>query len=347
MQGNPESPLFSTDRVGLARRGVPVVVVGLPRSGSSYLSHLLSRLDDWFVFDDLYYYRQVLANDVSGPLSPRQFDRLLDFLGWQVKARIRHDTHFVPLALDWPAVDAAQEAVRESFRGGSVEWWELLEEWMVRLALHHGKRRWGFKAPQNFMYMHELEEAFPGTLFVFIVRDPRRVMGSIKYVKGEDGDPGQYQPVVYARYWRMAAEAVRRYERESGRRVFTVRYEEMVADPEEMARQLAGFLGSHFAGPLPEMEANTSFAGRPRHGITPTEAWICERIAGGEMATLGYGGSPTGQLRWRDVPDLVRTSWRFGSYQAWRLWRNPGARHAAGGYLRRLLRSSALKESSR
>ena len=31
----------------------PVIVVGLPRSGSSYLAHVLSCLEGWFIFDDL------------------------------------------------------------------------------------------------------------------------------------------------------------------------------------------------------------------------------------------------------------------------------------------------------
>ena len=48
-------PLFSSQPVTAKdTHSAPVIVVGMPRSGSSFLSHVLSQLPGWYVFDDLY-----------------------------------------------------------------------------------------------------------------------------------------------------------------------------------------------------------------------------------------------------------------------------------------------------
>ena len=56
-QGETESPLFAISPVVSEPKPSPVVVVGLPRSGSSFLSYVISQIDDWYVFDDLYLFR--------------------------------------------------------------------------------------------------------------------------------------------------------------------------------------------------------------------------------------------------------------------------------------------------
>jgi hypothetical protein len=91
------------------------------------------------------------------------------------------------------------DALLTTFRGESIEWHELLEEWMTRLALHHGRSRWGYKAPQDFLHLDTLCELWPSVRFIFVYRDPRRVMASKKYVGEQDGNPNEYHPIVYAR----------------------------------------------------------------------------------------------------------------------------------------------------
>ncbi len=341
------SPMFR-DRMDeqsdpfLARRSLapdhrrpPVVVVGLPRSGSSYLSHLMSQLEDWFVFDDLYLYRQARALGADGALDPEQLHRLVDFLGWQLRARLKYDRDFVQLRCRLDEVDGLCEAVEAALGAQPVRWHELLEEWMVRLALRHGRTRWGYKAPQDFMHMEELAALFPGVRFVFIVRDPRQTMASFKYVRGEDGAPGQYHPLVYARYWRMAHELTERSAAEHGLPLLRVRFEELVADPLGQGRRIAAFLGTRLEEPLVPMGANTSFRAGERRDITPTERWLCERVTGPRLADAGYAASGA-RPRLRDVPDLMATTLRFAAYQGRRLWRDPAARESVRGYLARL-----------
>src|SRR5690606_36545928 len=74
-----------------------VIVIGLPRSGTSFLADVVSQIGDWYVFDDLYLYRQAKAIDaVDKPLTKDQLVELVEFLGWQIHARIKHGIFSVP-----------------------------------------------------------------------------------------------------------------------------------------------------------------------------------------------------------------------------------------------------------
>ena len=333
----PDSPLFSKVPVVTEPKKPPVIIVGLPRSGSSFLSHVLSTLDDWYVFDDLHFYREARAVKADGPLTSEQLDRLVFFLGWQVRARIKFEEHFSKPRCTLEDVDRMCAAVLETFRERPVVWHELMEEWMMRLALHHGKTRWGYKTPQDFMHVRELHGLFPGARFLFIMRDPRRMMASIKYVPPQDGARGQYHPCIYASYWKMAYGAFRQLESAGDIPILMVRFESLVADPDGQARAIAEFLGATLTRSVPVRGSNTSFGGGKRRDLTPTEKWMCERIAGPVMESAGYEVEHP-RPRLRDVPDLLFTTARFAGYQSSRLIREPSARVSVTAFLRRLIR---------
>jgi len=328
------SPLFATSPIVAEPRPSPVIVVGLPRSGSSFLSYVMSQIDDWYVFDDLYLFSTAKAYGVDGPLTNDQLEKLVDFLGWQLKARIKWVT-FEPPRCTWDDVDRMNEALLATFRGKSLLWHELLEEWMTRLARHHGCSRWGYKAPQDFMHLDMLRELWPGVRFIFIYRDPRKMMSSKKHVNDQDGDPRQYHPLVYSRYWRMSIEAMTRASGTAD--VQFVRFEELIADPNGEASKVARFLGSSFEGNVQRSDANTSFVAGKRKSITATEEWICERIAGDAMQSQGYELAEA-RPRLRDLPDLIWTSCRFTAYQLHRLVTDGRARHSVGSFLKLLVR---------
>jgi len=262
-----QSPLFSPAPV-VQKRTAPVIVVGLPRSGSSFLSHVLSSLDDYYVFDDLYLLQQVQALGAENrPLTSGELRKLTGFLGWAVRARIRYEDSFRAPDCTWEDMDRMVEAVRTAFEDKAVYWHTLLEEWLTRLAWHHGRRRWGYKTPQDFHHLDLLTDRFPGARFVFIMRDPRRMMASMKYVRDADGDPRQYHPIVYALYWRMARRAVDAFRAKDRAPVHEVRFEALVSDPDGEARRLAAFLSTSVSATVELGGTNTSFkAGR--RGLT-------------------------------------------------------------------------------
>ncbi|MEL7144447.1 MAG: hypothetical protein AAGL08_19800 [Cyanobacteria bacterium J06573_11] len=133
----------------------PVIVVGLPRSGSSYLAHVLSCLDDWFIFDDLYAYQKAatfgISPDCDLSQQPELLQKFVHRLTRQLWAKIKFEENFqIPdLSLDDPFEMEAALLEALKTHPGVLTWPQVLEEWMMRLARHSGKQRWGYKTPQE------------------------------------------------------------------------------------------------------------------------------------------------------------------------------------------------------
>lgn len=314
----------------------PVVVVGLPRSGSSFLSHVLSALDGWYVWDDLYFLQKVKAFANEGPLSGERVRGLTTYLGWTIRVKLNHDDDFTRPNLSMEEIDKFVEAINKTFENGGITWSQLLEEWMTRLAHHHGCTHWGYKTPQDFHHMDELSEVFPGIKFVYIVRDPRRMMASFKFVNLKDGDPGQYHPLVYARYWKMAFTKVNQFARSHPANVLTVRFEDLTEDPNQAAAIMAEFLESELIGSVPEQGKNTSFKGGERKSISDLEKWYCQRVNRPILKELHYDVEPVG-FKLGDFWDLTKTTARFVSYQCKRLVKKKDARGSVGNFVRSLV----------
>lgn len=326
------SPLFSITPV-VNQSNPPVVVVGLPRSGSSFLSSVLSALDDLYVFDDLYLYQVVKGLNAEGVLKPEQLKELVEVLGWSVRARIKHEQNFLKPQCSWDDVDKMVEAVLTTFKDRSIYWHQLLEEWLMRLALHHGKTIWGYKTPQDFMHMDMLADIFPGIRFVYIMRDPRRVMASMKYVNSQDGDPQHYHPLAYALYWKMAYEKVQCFINSKKAPVHIVKFEELVADYNAEAKRLANFLGTTLSDQILFQGNNTSFSSNKRKDISEAEAWICEHFAGEAMKSAGYELSDS-HPKIQDISDLLVTSTQFSLYQIKRIVTQKEKRSSVFNYLK-------------
>ncbi|MGD1897209.1 MAG: sulfotransferase [Phormidesmis sp.] len=326
----------------------PVIVVGLPRSGSSYLAHVLSCLDDWFIFDDLYpYQKAAIANitptdDLS--TAPERLKKFINQLSWQLWAKIKYEENFQVPDLSLEAPFEMEEALITALqKQPSLTWPQVLEEWMMRLALHDNKHRWGYKTPQDFMHMDELAQLFPGVKFIYILRDPRNMMRSFKNLPrvktdgSQDGESRQYHPAVYALYWKNAYEKVQTFIQQGTAPVEVVKFEELVQAPEATAERLAAFLETTVSGNVITERTNASAKNTPPVELTPTETLICEKITGRSMQAAGYKLiQPTPKLL--DIFDLLRTSATFTRYQIGRIITNKKARTSVIAFAKSLLK---------
>ena len=334
---HPSSPLDTPTPI-VDTPSPPVIVVGLPRSGSSFLSHVLSFLDDWYVFDDLYPYQTASAVGANPFLNPSQLTEFVSCLCWAARARIKWEKHFQAPRCSWDDIDRMEKAVCASFAGKTVTWQQVLEDWMMRLALLHGCQHWGYKTPQDFMHLDTLAEIFPGVRFVFIMRDPRNMMASMKNLQkrvGGDGNPHQYHPVVYSLYWKAAYTKVREFMATGKAPVHIVQFEDLIKHPDLHARSLATFLDTSVSRPVQSKGSNSSFQSGKKRSLTSTERWLCERLAGESLQAAGYESSDSSP-QWSDIPDLVRTTWLFVGYQFQRLIKNKRGRMSVMSYLKTL-----------
>lgn len=320
MRTTLEDTLFSTTPVApVADARNPVIVVGLPRSGSSFLSHVLSQFDDYYVYDDLYMIELARSLGVKGRLTPEQLRQMLHALGWQIRARLRRGLYAIPNMRE-EEVEPMNAALLETFSEHAPTPLDLQEEWLLRLAHRKGARNWGYKQPRAFIRLDALRARYPGLKVIFLLRQPHDVFASYKHMpmESEDGDPRRFHILPYAYYWRAAARALLRERKAHPDDTLFISFSELTADPTGTAGQIAAFLGvpapAEVTVPPRPNSSHTKTAERPR--LTGLEGKITNAVCGQDMAALGFA-TPTVLPKAADLVDFLRISGRFLAFHTY------------------------------
>lgn len=325
----------------------PVFVVGLPRSGSTLLSWLLNASPELASINDLYYVQVVLAHGADrGALDSARFRLLLDALLGRVLRRATDDDPFIgQLRLPEERIPALRRTLLEAHAATPMDWSTLQDRALSEVAALCGKRGWADKTPQNFLHLDRLGAAFPKARFVFVVRDPRQVLASLKHASGKGHDARRYHPWVYALYWRSAARAA--LERRSDPRAHLLRYEDLVDRPARAIADLNRFLGIRIPlTGLPEIGRNTSFPAGRRKELNGTESWICDRVCARELPALGYAPQRRRPAA-RELPGLAAVTARFTVFQLSRGLADRDSRARIRAFCARLARSRYRPRHSR
>lgn len=190
---------------------------------------------------------------------------------------------------------------------------DTYSEFVSALYTEYGRQRGkslvGEKTPGYVQHLPRLHSLFPGARSIHLIRDGRDVAlsllawdkGPVKY------DLWQEEPVgVSALYWQWHVSTGRRDGRMLDPTKYSeVKYEDVVARPEESLHELAGFLDLPFA---PQMVAYHEGKTRSKPGLSAKKAWLppttglrdwrtamsardlelFEAIAGDLLSDLGY-----------------------------------------------------------
>jgi len=184
----------------------------------------------------------------------------------------------------------------EGLRGATYE--ELFSRALELLREARPARNWvGCKEVWTIEFFAPLARAFPDARFVVILRDPRAVLASLQALAEADATQAAH-PLSYCRHWRKEIAFLQRYD---DLPLHVVRYEQLVADPEPVARGLCDFLEVPFAPEMlaPAWRGNSSFqertegidaslAERWRTKLAPELLKLAELVCGPEMELAGY-----------------------------------------------------------
>lgn len=205
----------------------------------------------------------------------------------------------------------------------------VIDAFNAAYAAAKGKRRWGSKDPGDMRRIHLIDEWFPQSRFVHIVRDGRDACASLV---AQDFGPDDLLSCADA--WREEVWWVRRIGRLLGTaRYYELRYEDLVTDPEAVLRPLCAFLSLEFDPAMLSYHSRVSDAvpDEKRH-IWPlidrppqadnVERWrtrlssgmrVCfEKRAGDVLAECGYEvleGRPGGAYA-TEVAAMLRRTYR-------------------------------------
>ena len=187
------------------------------------------------------------------------------------------------------------------------------------------KSRWGQKTPRFVRYLPLLQAHFPNARFVHLVRDPRAVAASL--IRSNVHRSTAYYA---ARRWRMDVDFGLAHERASPASVQRIAYEDLVAQPERVVREVCAFCnlefdpgmlatpearGSEYSDFYAQIHANVDrpatldFVDRWAEDLSPEEiAWI-ESVAGDRMIELGYApvssAQPSLPSGWQNRRDRI------------------------------------------
>lgn len=324
--------------------GPPTIVLGVSRSGTTLLKEMLDRHSELAIPSESYFVTQVW--DRHGERADAE--ELVDDLGriarveeWGVTAE--------DIRARLPAHATFQDVIAAVY---------------LAYAEARGKRRYGDKTPVYMQRLDVIDRAFPGARYVHIVRDGRDAGLSFAAMKRKPrfnlSRPRRLAEFACA--WRLEIEGAQRFGARIGpARYVELRYEDLVAAPEERLREVCGFLGLEFEPGMLEyhrdvdpgrLQDHPRLAEPPRTDVRrwrdqmePGDRELFEAIAGGLLARLGYersSGPPSTAVRARASAELAAYRARLGLWNgSLRAVRRSPAWRARQAYIRRSSASGA------
>jgi hypothetical protein len=272
----------------------PVFIIGTERSGSNLLRLILNRNPAIYIPHPPHLMKDLgpvehLYGDLSVDVN---FRRLVN-----AAARLV-ELHFSPWEIKPDREEAFAAAAARRLYCVKARFYDQYRRF-------RGAARWGCKSTFMVHYADQARRYSPGSRFVHLVRDGRDVAVSAK-----KSVFNHFHPYYVARLWsaqqRLAAQLASRLGHEE---FLTVRYEDLLADPERETRRLCGFLGEDYspdmlnyfedreARGLAGLSGSWENCGKPilrdnagkyRGALSAQEVRIFEAVAGKELALYGY-----------------------------------------------------------
>jgi Sulfotransferase family len=292
--------------VRTAPESPPILIGGLPRSGTTMMGRLLGSHSEIAIPPtELGFFDRMFGPEFARrePLHGREdFERRLRHL----YARKLHE---------W-SLDEVE--LLESSRAVEATWRGLFVFVLDRYRLHVGKSRFGEKTTTYERWFDVLDSWFDDYRFVHLIRNPIDMVASKKWYEGR---PQEVDLLPWIHEWnRSATIALHRAHREP-RRYCYVRYEDLVGDSEPALRRICDVVGIDFEPGMVAMgdyesTENSSFAGvaqERRYNLGVRVADDVDRRSLLDAAELDAIVSLCGPLAYLLGYELGSLKWRRGS----------------------------------
>lgn len=277
----------------------PVFVVGNPRSGTTLVQQILSAHAEFWTAPETHIFDHVMRaapDAVSKAITAEKLSTLLKRMAKRSGLTLAEDV---------------RQGMIEEANSGVLTGTRFVELVMQSFkSANDPATRWVEKTPQHLMHLDTIWQYFPDARVINIVRDPRDVVSSpSRFRKHSPGIARKNAVIHIALRWNRFIERTQRHTGDP--RFLSIRYEDLVGDPEQVLEQLTAHAGVEkdssaihrfnnqfeqvtLAKPSAENKAFNSATGLvDRRGIwkkrlTEPEAKIIETICGPWMSRHGY-----------------------------------------------------------
>lgn len=289
----------------------PIFVVGNSRSGTTMMANILGRNQAVHMFPEIHFWEQCYGSSNESVLLIKQVEQLARrLLAISRTSYLTYRTN----SLDLPDVtrDARLLAlsIEQEYQGRSAI--DVLSVFLRFETSKNGKSTPCCQTPRNQFYIKEILGAFPGARFIYMIRDPKDILLSQKRrwrlnwkkhrLREAIRAKINYHPITISMLWKSS---IKNYLHNKDR-VYTVFYEQIVADPNVEVKIVCDYLGLEFEPEMLQVEqvgssldaseyqkvgkgiSKKSVGAWRRGGLNSTELFICQIINGKLMKQLGY-----------------------------------------------------------
>ncbi|MEM8614183.1 MAG: sulfotransferase [Cyanobacteria bacterium P01_H01_bin.105] len=307
----------------------PVVLVGLPRSGSTLVSRILNDSLNCFMINDFYYLQYVESIDGFSKSDQDTKNLLVDFIIDQVRNRTRPEELEDEVWFGLPFSEKDLQKVNDftdayKIDGVVKNWAQILQDIMQFLAELADKPIWGYNTPQDYLNFNIISDAFPEAKFIFLLRSPLSTLLSYKYywtvTPKFRHDRGRYHPVIQSLAWKTCVNAYFGLREEHGQsHCMLIKFEEVLSKTDETLSKIGQFTGIEFPTiDLASFGHNSSLSkkggeSQPKK-ITGLEAKICYLLTKKELSKLDYDNFSNQTIAPLDCFSLLITTLRNTIY---------------------------------
>ncbi|MGQ9849342.1 MAG: sulfotransferase family protein [Aggregatilineaceae bacterium] len=337
------------------RGTAPIFVVGYMRSGTTLLHSILAAHPEVFCaahetkfFEYGPLFRHLYPNPANEATRANLIQTLADvILNGNVRPLRCASPGYCPVQQPLPPAEVehllAATCTRPTYSA-------VYRQVFDHLAARAGKRRWIEKTPQHIYFIDSIKAAIPDALFVEIVRDPRDVLASKKrFREAVTTSPHfsaneraylriqrVYDPFWDALAWRLAVRTTRRARDRYPHSIFTLSFEQLIAEPEPTVRAVCDFTGLDFDPVMLDVKwVSTGVGiqdhvrgfqseplGRWKNTLRSSEVLIAQALTAPYLPIFGYERASVGWRGWVGLlPLLARSGAEFFQrlYRRWQL----------------------------
>jgi hypothetical protein len=289
-----------------------IFVTGNSRSGTKMMGRILSNHQRVHSFPEMHFFEQLWSgSDRKKTLSKEEALKLAALL-----LNISREGYFAKRHPEDFTADAA--AILDPDSSGALTGTDVFSRVLLAESRRNGKEIPCDQTPQNVFYIREILEVFPDSNILSMVRDPRDVLLSQKrkwkrrFLGGAHATWFEtirawtnYHPLTISKLWNAAIHA---RETVKDKRVMSVKFEELLKDPDRIIEGICYFLGIPFSAEMKQVPQVGSSSGLDKAdtkginadraqswgkgGLNATEIWFCQRTCRSYMQQLGYEEVP-------------------------------------------------------
>ncbi len=308
---------------GLEQKSV-FFIVGAPRSGTTLLQNMLSAHSKIHIPPETEFFMS------AAPAIDRANERGDEEAALSALRRWVDGQRFQDQGLDGDGLINEAKSAGAAMTSGAA-----FSAFIAMVQSDSGKPRVGEKSPHHYRHIEIILRSVPEAQFIHIVRDPRDVIASRLRMSWSTGSH-----FAIAREWNAMAELHDRYCSQLSQSAYvTVRYEDLIEDPEHELRKLTSFLGESYEEQMLmyDRESTAQFTNREeewkkraaqpiskgrvgayQHDLSPRQIRGIELICKNRMDLFGYTlDSPSSphRLTWvvQDICDRskdIAVRWR-------------------------------------